>query len=427
MKRYLLLLVTTIIFIILIIYLKRIPSPVYLVTGTGNPGRINLYQKEREGLRQVKIIDTGYKFVYSVRIGDIFNNGEKYIIAGVSNSFFSEPYGCKVIAYSLKNYKETLIDDVGDLRCKDLVIGDADNDGQNEILLATHGIGFVRLYQWKSNHWYKENLERNYISQIDEKNKSNHRVPSEELPCKDCTIQTAVHIVKIADVDNDGKNEVIVTMSSPLELQGADEISYIGIYRKRGNRWNRQVIDTLQNREFRSITIGDIYNNKKNILVIGVGSPRNEKGSLYAYEYIDNKWKKTIIHNDLEEKNMKGVSIGDIENNGRQEIVLATGFPNGKVIIIAWNGKSFKEKQVGTISSLFGSIKDGEFNSMAATHLTRGNDSSLFIVGMTTFPSKKIGWEGTDKGFIVYFDKRDGKWTKAVIDTSSVLGMDMYK
>jgi hypothetical protein len=398
-----------------------------LVTGTGNPGRINLYQKEREGLKQVKVINTGYTFVYSVRIGDIFNNGEKYIIAGVSNSFFAEPYGCKVVAYSLKNYQETIIDDVGDLRCKDLAIGDADNDGKNEILLATHGMGFVRLYQWKGDHWYKENLERNYISQIDAKYKSNHRVPSGELPCKDCIIQTAVHIVKIADVDNDGKNEVIVTMSSPLELQGVDEISYVGIYKKRGNQWNRQVIDTMQNREFRSITVGDIYNNKKNILVIGIGSPRNEKGSLYAYEYVNNQWKKTIIHNDLEEKNMKGVSIGDIENNGRQEIVLATGFPKGKVIIIAWNGTYFKERQVGTISSLFPSIKDGEFNSMAATYLTRGNESSLFVVGMTTFPSKKIGWEGTDKGFIVYFDKRDGKWIKAVIDTSSVLGMDLYK
>lgn len=426
-KKHLLLSFSLIIFIIVIIFSKKIASPIYLAAGTANPGRILLYLKEKNGLKLVKTINTGYKFVYSVRIGDIYNNGDKYIIAGVSNSFFSEPYGCKILAYNLKNYRETFVDNVGDLRCKDLTIGDADNDGKNEILLATHGEGFARLYKWTIDRWYKEDLEKNYIAQIDVKDKTNHRVPNNQLPCKDCIIQTAVHIVKIADIDNDGKNEVIITMSSPLELKDVDEISYIKVYKKVDNQWQSQVIDKMENREFRSVTIGDIYNIKKNILVIGIGSPRNEKGSLYAYEYKNNQWEKIIIHNDLEEKNMKGVAIGAIEDSNRQEILLATGFPKGKVIIISWDGKQFKEKQIGTISSLFNDIKDGEFNSMAAANTNSNNTFSIFVAGMITFSSKNIGWEGTNKGFIVYFNKQNGQWTKEIIDKSNILGMDLHQ
>lgn len=117
----------------------------YLVTGSANLGKITLYKVGREGMKPIKIINTRYKFVHNVRIGDILKNGNKFIIAGVSNSFYAKPYRCKVIGFNIKDFKQKLIDDVSDLRCKDLTIGDADNDGENEIILGTHGEGLIRL------------------------------------------------------------------------------------------------------------------------------------------------------------------------------------------------------------------------------------------------------------------------------------------
>jgi hypothetical protein len=312
---------------------------------------------------------------------------------------------------------------VGDLRCKDLTIGDADNDGKNEVILGTHGLGIVRLYDWENDKWKKEDLEYNFISQIDEKEQTNHRVPSEELSCKECTVQSAVHIVKIEDVDNDGTNEVIATISSPLELQEVEEISFINIYKKQGKSWKRTTIDRLSDREFRSITIGDIYNKGRNTILVGIGSPRNEKGSLYTYDLSGAEWKKSIIYNDKEEKNMKGVTYGDIYRDGIQRILLATGFPNGKVVILTWNKNKFDIEEIGKISSLF-NLKGREFNSMASIIQRNSETNNLLIGGTTTYPEKKIGWEGADAGFISLFNNNGGRWKSKILDTGNILGMD---
>ena len=145
-------------------YLARIKEKQFIVTGTGNPGLIKLFEVKGASIKLIKTIDSGYKFVHTVRLGDVYNNGNKQIIAGISNSFFAQPYGCQVVAYDLTTYEKSLIDNVGDLRCKDLTIGDADNDGKNELLLATHGQGILRMYKWQNDNWTIEDIEKNLIA-----------------------------------------------------------------------------------------------------------------------------------------------------------------------------------------------------------------------------------------------------------------------
>jgi hypothetical protein len=425
-KKFFIITFLFIIFYIFVYYFNFSPKIKYIVAGTGNPGEIYVYEIKSKIFNKIKTINTGYKFVHTVRIGDIYNNGSKQIVAGIFNSFFAEPYGCKVVSYDVKDFKESIVDDVGDLRCKDLTIGDVDNDGKNEVILATHGRGIVRIYKWTDRKWNKEDLESNYISKIDAQEKTNHRVDNKDLPCKECVVQTAVHIVKVGDVDNDGKNELITTMSSPLELQKVDEISYIRLYKKINGKWQNQTIDQLSNREFRSITIGDIYNQKKNVLLVGIGSPRNEKGSLYVYEYSNGKWGKRIIHNDQDEKNMKGVALGNINDTGKQTVLLATGFPNAKIMILESEAKDFKKKLIGNIASLF-KLDKPEFNSMVALISRANKNTNLIIGGTTTYPDKKIGWEGADQGYIVIYSKKGNAWIPKIIEARNILGMDMEK
>ena len=415
-----------VIFIVFVYNNKFTQKTKYIVAGTGNPGEIYVYETKNKILSKIKAIKTGYKFVHTVKIGDIYNNGSKQIIAGVSNSFFAEPYGCRVVSYNTKDFKESVIDNVGDLRCKDLTIGDVDNDEKNEIILGTHGRGIVRIYKWTNGKWSKEDLENNYISKIDIQENTNHRVDNKDLTCKECVVQTAVHIVKVGDVDNDGKNELIATMSSPLELQKIDEISYIRLYKKINGKWQNKTIDKLSNREFRSITIGDVYNQKKNVLLLGIGSPRNEKGSLYIYEYSNNKWEKRVIYNDQDEKNMKGVALGDINGTGKRTVLLATGFPNAKIMTLTSEVEGFKKELIGTIASLF-KLDKPEFNSMVALIFQSGRNTNLIIGGTTTYPNKKIGWEGADQGYLVVYSKKENTWIPKIIETKNILGMDMEK
>jgi len=393
-----------------------------IVTGAGNPGKIIIYSWKDLGFTE-KLIDTGFDLVHTVRIGDTDNDNKNEIIAGIGNSFFRGPYGCRVVVYKIKGdgWAEDTIDNVGDLRCKDLTIGDADNDNKNEIVLGTHGEGVVTIYKWNNTKWSKTVLERNWIAKMDEIKNTSHRVPRENITY-DTIVQTAVHIVKIGDVYNNNRNQVIATMSSPLESL-ATEISYIKVYEWNGKRWIDSIVDELEDREFRSIVVGDIYNKGKNELLVGIGSPGDRKGSVYIYDWNVSRWDKKLLYNDTNEKNMKGLTIGDVYNDGKNRIVLATGFPDGIVSIFEWNGKKFDRKIIDNISSSF-NMRGWEFNSMAAEiQDVDGDDKNEILVsGMTTLP-KKIGWEATDIGFLVVYKWNGTDWTKRVLDNRSVLGM----
>src|SRR3990167_3038229 len=139
-----------------------------IITGTGNPGKILIYSFEKGDYARTQI-DTGYNLVWTVKVGDIYNNGKNVIVAGVGNSFFATPYGCQLVAYEplMIGWKKTVIDSNVDLRCKDVAIGDADNDGMNELVLGTHGEGTINIYKWNGAKWDKIEIERNFIEQVD--------------------------------------------------------------------------------------------------------------------------------------------------------------------------------------------------------------------------------------------------------------------
>lgn len=393
-----------------------------LVTGTANPGIINVYEIDGPAIIRKKTLDTGYRFVHSVRLGNIKNDGKRYIVAGVSNSFFQEPYGCKVIAYSTDTYERSEVDTVGDLRCKDLTVGDLANDGTNEIVLGTHGEGLVIAYKWTGSGWQKTVIEDNFISQIDKETRTNHRVPNTDVPCKTCLIQTAVHIVKIGDIDNDGKNELVTTMSSPLELKSAEEISYIRVYRKTESGWKGETVDSLTGREFRSITIADIRGTGKNTLLVGIGTPRTTPGSLIAYDFIGGSWKKQPVHEDKTELNMKGVDVGSIRDKSRS-ILLATGFPDGNLYTFRWNGSAFTETSLGSVRQQF-SLPNAQYNSMVASFIP-GANGSFIVGGNAVFPKEGIGWEATYRGFLISYLYSRGTWQATVLNSRNVLGFDI--
>ncbi len=390
MRRFLLVFLFIFFGLIVLSYFWLQPFPLqkkhYVVAGTSNPGTIEVYENDKGTLKKVKLLGTGYDFVYTVRLGDIKNDTTRHIIAGVSNSFFSEPYGCRVVEYEMKTYTERLIDDVGDLRCKDLTIGDVDNDGKNEIVLGTHGVGLIRIYKWEHNRWSKEDLEKNFIAQIDSQEKMNHRVSKEDLPCGDCIVQTAVHIVKIGGIYHDGKNALVTTISSPLEgwIENMEEVSFLKAYRKVNGKWQSEVIDKLKVNGFRGLAVGDIYNKKKQVVLAGNNSKEEEEGgSLYAYEYENNAWKKTTVYYDQEDHQIKAIKTGDIYGDGKQRILLATGNSNAKIIILTWNGKTFDEEKVGQVSSLF-DLPGNDFFSMTALLGKTGKNPTVIIAGQVS-------------------------------------------
>ncbi len=318
----------------------------YFVAGTGNPGTIYLYSATGKEYELTKKIPTDFAYVHTVRIGDIYNDGTTVIVAGVSNSPKDKPFDCQVVAYNLDGFVRGILDQTNDLRCKDLAIGDADNDG---------------------------------------------------------------------------KNEIVATLSSPLELANVEEVSFVRMYKKENGTWNGSTIDETSGREFRSIAIGDPFGTAKNSVIIGLGSPRMEPGSLVSYTFNGSSWDKTAIHNDTKERNMKGVALARNTGNVRP-IILATGFPDARIMSFVWDGGALRSTNITSLRSHID--KPGaEFNAMAVI-LPNKTDARFVVGGMTVYPEQKIGWEQTREGFLMDA-KRDGNtWKTRMLLTGNVLSLD---
>jgi len=432
MKKLLLPLIILVILVMLFFKLREPEGKNVIVTGTGNPGKILVYKFEGVNIVR-KQIDTGYKLVHTVKIGNVRNDGNQVIVAGVSNSFYGPPFGCSVLIYHPeKNFEKEVVDDVVDLRCKDVSIGDVDNDGKNEIVLGTHGEGIINVYRWEGNKWVKQEIERNFIKQIDEKGKTNHRVPIEKLTY-DAIDQTAIHIVKIGDATNKGKNGIIASESSPLEYTDGPQISYVNIYEFDGKNWNRTTIHTGKGFQHRSILVGDFDYSGGNEVLIGAAPSR-----LFMLRY-DGNWSSTLIFNQTIDKNMKGLDFQDIYSNGKKVIVLATGIPNTLIYTLEWDGREFQKKLIGNVSQVsenYNVIKNLNYNALDVQARDIDNDGKLEIIvageadtsvtlDKLTPENNIFGWEATPYGFLVVY-KFDGKnWNPLVLDTYSVLGMDV--
>lgn len=429
MKSQILLLVIVIVFVFFFLYLnKGIGKNQMIVVGTGNPGKIILYQFTALGLEK-KEINTSFKFVYTVRIGDIFNDGRNVIVAGVSNSFFGPPFGCKLIYLDpVDNFKINVIDNVNDIRCKDVTIGDLYNDGRNEIVLGTHGEGLIKVYHWNGTYFEQKTIENNFIDQADKNLTMNHLVPVENLTYN-AIDQSAVHIVRIADVDGDGKNEILATISSPLEYHGKyPEIGFLRMYRFDGNQWNGYTIDNRTGVQLRSILATNFKIINSTEIFVG-GSPH----LLFNYQWNKNGWNKTLVDNESVEKNMKGLASGKIYNNENEEIVLATGYPDALIYSFEWTQNGFEKKIIANVSETLGRYKfpNGiQFNSLDVQikDVYGSGRNQIIVVGEADMSgSGGYGWEATNKGFLIIYQSNGSEWTSNVIITDSILGMDIGK
>jgi len=405
-----------------------------IVAGTGNPGKIMIYSFDGTNYKRSEI-DTGYNLVWTVKIGNIYNKGKNVIVAGVGNSFFAQPFGCSVVAYepTANGWQKDVIDSNVDLRCKDLSIGSVYNDGQNELVLGTHGEGIINVYKWDGTKWNKQEMDRNFIQQMDRLQDANHRVPVENLTY-DTIDQTAVHIVKIGDALNDGKNEIVTTESSPLEYSG-QTVSYVNIYKYNNGNWNRTTILVENGIQDRSILIDDFNNSGKNNILIGA-----VPGKL-IFLTNDGKWSSEFVFNQSIDKNMKGLDFQDLYSNGQKEVVVATGIPYTLVYVLNWNGTNIQPQIVGNVSQVFEKytvIKNLSFNSLdvqtkdvdnsGKPEIIVGGEADTSVALSSLKPQDNIfGWEATPYGFLVIYKFDGKKWNPQILDQNSVLGLTVGK
>jgi hypothetical protein len=228
--------------------------------------------------------------VLSVAIGDANNDGKNDVVI-VMGSTLNET---RMYENKSGGWVETNISDPSACcSVKYVAIGDANNDGLNEVVIGmANSVYEVRMYNYTGGSWVET-----YIS--------------DQLALGD------VYSVAIRDADNDGRNEVVVGGSTdPYELR---------MYKNESGIWNETNISNAPGYVY-SVAVGDVNHDGLNETVIGVGSTINE---VRMYNYTGGNWRETNI-SDLPGQ-VYSVAIGDSDNNGLQDVVAVTGTSPNRV------------------------------------------------------------------------------------------------
>jgi hypothetical protein len=104
-----------------------------------------------------------------------------------------------------------IISEINDIEARSLRIGDADNDGLNELVVGTDSRG-LQIIKNAGGKWVREIIDKD--------------------------LRGSIHEVMIIDVDGDGLNEIVAS---------SDMMGLLNFYRKEGDGWSREtVLDNLE-------------------------------------------------------------------------------------------------------------------------------------------------------------------------------------
>ena len=183
-------------------------------------------------------------------------------------------------------------------------VGDVDSDGANEVVLAMSDLGAAIIYEHLGNNsWGNE-------------------VITESIGV--CNINYA----KVRNADSDDLNE-IVGGGSPriLDKEACGDLTvwkYDGI----GSYFNVFQITPVPKEDIsygvfiQGVGVGDVDGDAQNEVVIGTASADVNLNRIYIYKYIGNSYVKQEPPLDCSE--VAQLSVGDIDNDGIDEIVAAS-------------------------------------------------------------------------------------------------------
>ena len=213
----------------------------------------------------------------------------------------------------------------------DCIIGDVDNDGKNEVVVTG---GYqnepeVLVLKWDGNKFVKKmswDYPGNYW----------------------------VYFPWIGDADNDGKNELIVNTNATIVLKW------------NGNGWDEKIVAYHHGSYPFACIAKDSDNDGKNEIHVTFYAPKLE-----IYKYENGSYVKTAsFYWKGEDGTIEAIDVGDVDNDGKNEIAVGTNV----VHILKWDGKEYKEAY--TINSTYGFLAVtciGDFDNDGKNEINAGN------------------------------------------------------
>lgn len=291
-----------------------------LVLGTGQEGGGEAFfyvlQTDGETLTRKISCRTGYNqsaYTHNLAVYDLDGDGIKEVISAYCGSGEVFRYNMDKELTTIKRTKVFQCSGSGE----DAYIGDVDGDGKVECVICS---------------CYRENQAKVHIFDFDPKGELilPPRITLEGYNkhlCFNCS-------VAVGDFDNDGKTELIVIWKRTYEISMGTIIAY----RVNGNTATPVYTIAEDDNDLdtgygeRLIHVADADNDGKNELIVstrGEGAPANGNGLGHVLMFKwgeDGKIQKTLLA-----KSLPGIAescwsaVGDADNDGRNEIVIATG------------------------------------------------------------------------------------------------------
>jgi hypothetical protein len=214
--------------------------------------------------------------VNGVAIGDANNDGNKDVVIGTS----ATTNELRMYENKSGTWVETNITDyVGASNVNSVAIGDADNEGMNEIVVVSGFDNKLRMYKNISGGWVETNIS--------------------------ITGAATVRSVAIGDADNNGKNEIVIWTTNAT--------CAVRAYTNASGAWVETVIAAVSS--INGGAIGDANNDGKNETVVGMTTVTNK---VRMYENETGTWVETNISDPGD---VYSVAIGDADNGGNNKVV----------------------------------------------------------------------------------------------------------
>ncbi|HPQ40017.1 MAG TPA: VCBS repeat-containing protein [bacterium] len=220
-------------------------------------------------------------------------------------------------------------------RLRDFEIADVNDDGLDEICMATHDQGVVAVAQWKDGGYTVEELTR---------------VPD-----------TFVHEMEVGDVDGDGITEMFTTPSKPNRMDGTVQPGGIDMFKWQDGRWVQSQVEYLEHRHAKEILCTRIFPQKRPVLFtalegenIGGQDGDGDTTRIRMYEFgEDGAVTKTDIAS-LPGLLCRFLTMGDTNGDGVNELIASTN-KNGiwRLDPPAEDGGIWKKTLVATGTSVF--------------------------------------------------------------------------
>ncbi len=203
-------------------------------------------------------------------IADVDNDGEMELI--VSNGFRKEAARVEIFEFDkageLIDTPRVVVNGYDDKKCfyASIIVGDVDNDGQNEMIIG-----------WKQDQ--KINMGTILGYKVTDKATPEYTFAYED---KALDMSYFEKMMVIADADNDGKNELVVSTrgDNQSERIGSNHLGHVFMYTvKPGGGIKTELIVDLNNKYAESswVAVGDADNDGKNEIILATGKGNREK------------------------------------------------------------------------------------------------------------------------------------------------------